>query len=605
MAGRKIKRGLRGKLVFIFIFIGLLPLAIALTTSYFSQKAALTKTMGSAFQGLAKETAGKLGLLVDDLISRSKALAADPVLQRAAERADSAYAAAEDPGPILNRMEDRWTRERSSEEEEIEKSSASGLLRRTKASDEGLYGQVLLTDREGGLIAAAVPPAHFRHADQTWWKASYDGGRGAVFIGDIGWNDELGHYALPVAVPVRSGDKVVGVFLAVYKVDRMFKSVTDVHIGQSDHTMLASSNGDLLFCPIFLIKNHILSRDLIQLIAKPAPGWTVSEVDVHYPGQEAINGFAPVTFNIPSLSALSFAGRQWYIFTSQNPAETYAPLTTLIGWTVFAGLIGVIVLGGLAVLMSRQIVMPVEKLRAAANEIVFRIQSLHQPVSVSRERREERKEDLREKVVSPFGISTGDEIEDLARSFSEIDRTLSRTREELSVTTRRLEEMAITDELTGLYNRHFVWQELKSEFSRTRRFRLDLSCLMIDLDHFKEVNDRYGHPAGDLILKKIASLLSENSREPDTLARFGGEEFIVILPQTDAKGAIVQAERIRMEVERHAFPIEANQSLQLTISIGVASYPDERVKQFEDLVKIADDALYVSKNSGRNRVSQG
>jgi len=265
--------------------------------------------------------------------------------------------------------------------------------------------------------------------------------------------------------------------------------------------------------------------------------------------------------------------------------------------------IAIFVLSGLSILMSRQIVRPVEKLGKAANEIIWRIKSLPQP-----EHRVDLlgpAEESRTMEAAPFGISSGDEIEDLARSFSEIDRALARTRAELALTTRRLEEMAITDELTDVYNRHFVWRELKSEFSRTRRFQLDLSCLMIDLDLFKTVNDRYGHPVGDRVLKKVALLLRENCREPDTLARFGGEEFIVILPQTDSKGAVVQAERMREDVARHTFLVEGIPPLSLTISVGIASYPDERVKKFEDLVKIADDALYKSKNKGRNRVTQG
>lgn len=605
MAAMLKRRGLRGKLVLIFIIIGLLPLSIALISSYISQKAAISKAMGSAFQGVAKETASKLALLIDELVSRSRALANDPLVQKAVMAANEAYSSDENPDESATRMEERWTRGDSAVRERFLESKISRWLRRAKDEDDPLFGQILLADRHGGLVAAAVEPRHILQSDQAWWKEAFDRDRGAVYIGDIEWNDHLGHYALSVAVPVRIEGQVTGVLLSVFKVDRIFKSVTGVHLGNSDHTMLASSNGELLFCPIFLIKNHTLGADLVRRIARPVPGWTVDRVDVHYPGRDAINGFAPVEFSIANLSASSFAKQKWYIFTSQNPSETYAPLYTLIGWTAFAGAIGVIILGALAVLMSRQIVSPVEKLGSAANEIILRIKSLPVRDSASRGEPGGLKEDPRNQEAAPFGISTGDEIEDLARSFSEIDRALARTREELSVATRRLEEMATTDELTGLYNRHFVWRELKAEFARTKRFHLDLSCLMIDLDLFKEVNDRYGHPIGDRILKKLASLLRENSREPDTLARFGGEEFIVILPQTDSKGALAQAERMRAEVARHTFKVEDTPPIRLTISVGIVSYPDERVKKFEDLVKVADDALYQSKNKGRNQVTQG
>jgi diguanylate cyclase (GGDEF)-like protein len=216
----------------------------------------------------------------------------------------------------------------------------------------------------------------------------------------------------------------------------------------------------------------------------------------------------------------------------------------------------------------------------------------------------------RRKIVTPYvvpkmNIRTGDEIEDLAEAFSEMAGVLESTRRLLSETTRRLEEMAITDELTGLYNRRHVMEELKAEFSRSMRFGLTLSCLAIDLDFFKEVNDRYGHLAGDDVLRQISDLFHMNFREPDILARSGGEEFLVILPQTDIQGALAKAELLRKQVEQQAFTVEGGTTIHMTISIGAAAYPDERIHDMDYLIKIADDALYRSKETGRNRVSRG
>jgi diguanylate cyclase (GGDEF)-like protein len=127
----------------------------------------------------------------------------------------------------------------------------------------------------------------------------------------------------------------------------------------------------------------------------------------------------------------------------------------------------------------------------------------------------------------------------------------------------------------------------------------------IDLDYFKDVNDRYGHQAGDRVLRQISELFQKSFREPDILARIGGEEFLVVLPQTDAQGALAKAERLREQVAKQVFTIDYGRTIQLTISIGVAVYPDERIQNIDHLVKLADDALYQSKKDGRNRVSRG
>ena len=255
--------------------------------------------------------------------------------------------------------------------------------------------------------------------------------------------------------------------------------------------------------------------------------------------------------------------------------------------------------------MSYRIVTPIKKLRRAVQKITVGIRefpgssekigaglSFPSPPEVPAEE-------------PALEIRTGDEIEALAESFAEMRRALSRTEEKLALTIKRLEETAVTDELTGLYNRRFFWEALKDEFARTLRFHLDLSCLMIDLDFFKKVNDRYGHQAGDQVLRDLAQILRGNCRELDTLARFGGEEFVVILPQTDAKGAVFQAERLRRKVEAHSFKIDGDVTLTMTISVGAASYPDERIVEIGGLVKLADDALYASKQQGRNRVVKG
>jgi len=165
----------------------------------------------------------------------------------------------------------------------------------------------------------------------------------------------------------------------------------------------------------------------------------------------------------------------------------------------------------------------------------------------------------------------------------------------------RFERLAITDYLTGLHNIRYFYHRIDEEISRAQRYKLDLSCLMLDIDHFKGVNDKYGHRTGDIVLNKFARLLKKHTRKSDVLARYGGEEFIMLLPQTPVKSAVMKAEQLRNLVSRHRF-IEMDRKKRLTVSIGVSSYPTHKIKDKGDIISLADKALYKAKATGRNTV---
>lgn len=166
----------------------------------------------------------------------------------------------------------------------------------------------------------------------------------------------------------------------------------------------------------------------------------------------------------------------------------------------------------------------------------------------------------------------------------------------------KLEERATTDYLTGLCNRHLFDKKLSTEWTRSRRYKSIMSLLMTDLDHFKEYNDLYGHQAGDVALKEIADILLRTVRSTDIVARYGGEEIVVILPETEISEAIALAQRIVDAVaEKNIVHAGNPESKTLTVSIGVAS-ADSNEKDATRLIKNADDALYAAKNAGRNRL---
>jgi len=168
-----------------------------------------------------------------------------------------------------------------------------------------------------------------------------------------------------------------------------------------------------------------------------------------------------------------------------------------------------------------------------------------------------------------------------------------------------LEHETLTDPLTGVYNRRFMEQRLREEVSKARRYHFKLAVLLLDLDHFKRVNDELGHQAGDEMLIEIGNLVNRELRDSDILARYGGEEFLVIAPNTAPTAAEALAERLRSCIESHSFLTDFDkaqkQESRITVSIGVASFGDSSNDE-EGLIQVADQNLYRAKHDGRNRV---
>lgn len=190
--------------------------------------------------------------------------------------------------------------------------------------------------------------------------------------------------------------------------------------------------------------------------------------------------------------------------------------------------------------------------------------------------------------IKRMGTDYSDEIGELARTFYDM--------------AGKLEREVCHDTLTGLYTRNVFQMRLAEECAQSLRHHHSLAVLMLDVDHFKSVNDTFGHLAGDRVLQDIAALLQGLVRGEDCVARYGGEEFVVLLPQTQKRGALRVAEKIRSKVEKHAFLLQAGgEKIPLTISIGVGLFPDDTA-DFKWIIELADQALYAAKKEGRNRV---
>ncbi len=196
------------------------------------------------------------------------------------------------------------------------------------------------------------------------------------------------------------------------------------------------------------------------------------------------------------------------------------------------------------------------------------------------------------------------ELEARMRSMLRIKKLqdeLDRKNRQLEEANQQLRRLSITDGLTGLYNHRHSHELLREEYERCRRNGGSMAVIMLDLDRFKELNDSHGHPTGDLILSQTAKILQESAREIDMIGRYGGEEFIAILPGASEDAALQFAERARATVERSVFRDNGDE-IRMTVSAGVASSRGDELARPDELLRMADRALYEAKDTGRNRV---
>lgn len=177
---------------------------------------------------------------------------------------------------------------------------------------------------------------------------------------------------------------------------------------------------------------------------------------------------------------------------------------------------------------------------------------------------------------------------------------------ENSLNHERLKQVGLTDPLTGVFNRRYFESRCQEEIAHIRRHKAPLSCMFLDIDKFKRINDTHGHAAGDEVLRTVSKLIKSGLRGNDVMARFGGEEFVVLLPQTRLHTACEIAERIRTSIAAQPHPVSTGENLTVTISIGVAQAPEDLHEDdmtvARQMLAAADDAVYLAKKSGRNKV---
>jgi diguanylate cyclase (GGDEF)-like protein len=467
--------------------------------------------------------------------------------------------------------------------ENLERASASAGRRRDDTPKQRRLGDYLKSVREkfvdyeelaalepGGQVVASSAERAGRLSLPEDWQVTARAGK--PILGEPLWDDAGKQWTLAIAVPVVAGhEQFLGVLAARLNFRRVGKMLQSYARGDAGDLFLITEEGTVLassrFSPSELFEVRIPSRIAAKLFS-------------HETVPEQYRNDRGVTV-VGALKGIHHVG--WGVVAELDQDKAYAQIFRLRNLTIalIAGLL--LVVGFAAYVLGLTIVRPLNRLIAAASQVASGNLDVDVPV-----------------------LARG-ELGYMTEVFNDMVTRLRQGREELAAMNRtlrernrELHELSITDSLTGLYNRKHLMEVLTKEVARAERYQRPLALLMIDVDHFKVYNDTCGHLAGDEVLRKVAAIFRGSIRESDCVGRYGGEEFLIILPETVADDAGRIAERIRSRLAEEDFPA-GSQTVKITVSGGVASFPGNG-RSPESLLRSADAALYQAKNRGRNRV---
>jgi len=419
----------------------------------------------------------------------------------------------------------------------------------------GHYERLLTYDKQGNIIAQDPSLERSAMLPENW-QEQLDTHK--TIIGETQHNEDTGITTVLIAIPVLSADgNMIGFFAA----DLVLSSL-DTVLRSYITSVTAAKNTTALM---------LLQKDGTLLVSTESPatiGKKRTQAAALYKEPLRHKEYINITGNkvIGILTPLEHTN--YAVVLERNYDELFADLVSLRNLTLSLVLLLLAITGFVAWLITRGILRPLETLKNSAEVVAAGNMEIKLPVTSHDE----------------LGIAT--------MAFNQMIEQLKHNREELELLT-------ITDSLTGLKNRKKIIETIDDHIERYRRFGLPFSLLMIDVDFFKKINDKYGHLAGDTVLARLGKLFNELIRSIDMAARYGGEEFLILLEGAETSEAVLTAERIRNVIE--SIETDYNgQKIRFTISLGVAqiSSPEQNV---DDLVGLADEAMYKAKKTGRNR----
>lgn len=412
------------------------------------------------------------------------------------------------------------------------------------------FEEILVLNRQGQVVASSGRGASDLHLPSAWLREIAPD---RPVLGDPHWDAGLNKAIVAVAVPVVRNDFTVGAIVGRVMLDEVATILRRFNPGEEGRVALLTNAGR------FVITSATSSAALMQESLSEGTNRLLAERlgnPVEFRDNTGVAQLGTLQ-EVPRLDAA--------VVASMPISEAYRQVNRLRNMTILTVLSLLVIVGGLAYILALVLVRPLQRLRDGAARVAGG--------------------DL--EVDLPAG--GGDEVGYLTEVFNDMVRRLRESRVEL-------ERLSNTDGLTGLHNRRRLMEAVTAEVTRSATANEPCTLLMVDVDHFKQFNDAYGHPAGDAVLRRVAAVLRESIRAEDAAGRYGGEEFLVVLRNTPMAGALEVADRIRARLAEEVFD-----GGRVTVSVGAAGMPEDG-KSAEALIMSADLALYQAKKEGRDRV---
>lgn len=421
------------------------------------------------------------------------------------------------------------------------------------------YSELLVLDQHGHLVATSSGEARRVPLPREW---AADLTKNDWALSPPYWDSSATHAEMLVSVPIMSvrrtgrgagGTHLVGALASRVNLRTVADTLRRFTPGERGQIYLITRTGRLI------VSSSGSSRELMR------QGYSREDANWLLEREGRAVQFGSFTGSRVVGSARTVPALNWMVVAEIPTTEAFRQVARLRNVTLGIVLLLLAVVGALAYLLSTLIVRPLNQLTQAATKVA------------------------RGDLDVGLPVTTRGEVGYLTEVFNNMVARLRESRAEL-------ERLSVTDPLTGLFNRLRMMEVLENEVRRSRRLHHHFSVVMADLDLFKRYNDEFGHPAGDTVLKRVASIMREASRDVDFVARYGGEEFLIMMPETDIDGAAEFAERIRKKMAAEELP-----EGQITVSLGVSAFPMHG-DAADQLIAEADAALYLAKRGGGNRV---
>jgi PAS domain S-box-containing protein len=503
---------LQRKIIAAIVMVGLLPLTFLLVLTYVEERRALREMTGTNFKEAAVEAASRIEMHVTRGMNEAQQLATTPFLRTAVSEANRTYEG-KDPGNIQGIIKDwqqRWrARDKQSEFPLFINRIVTNYLIRWHEIRKSDYIGILVTDGQGALVVSSIPQVDYVYTKNAWWQAIVKEGSRQPYVGEIQFDPAFGAHVVAVAAPILDDRQqaVIGAVTILLRRDTLFHSIAEVSIGATGHAMLVTSDGTLVICPVLAPEEHSLKPDLLNIVSSLKSGWAETTDDSHG-SKDALIGFAPVRFT-ETLAPGSIGGKQWMTLVRQDPQETFAPLAELLAKVLFYGVAVLAVLWGTGVIVARRIARPIQLLHDGVQEIG----------SGRLDRRLE--------------LTTGDEIEGLARAFNEMAANLQRSFGQIE---QRIAEVRQLEE---------KYRDL-IEHSPEMIYQLDRAGQFVHVN--KTGLDKLGYRIQDMLAMKLADLVpqGQESRVAQYLER------LVTEGQSSMDTVLLAKDGRPIEVEIHA-----------------------------------------------------